>query len=280
MQFVSYEGTPLGWGVSIPDGVIDGSQLLGGSYGSLKAVIEAGVLVAAAHEAERLRPSMAHDGLTLLPPVPDPMHVFCAGLNYADHAAETGKDTPEIPRIFLRAASSLVGHGAPLIRPRVSTDFDFEGELAVIIGKRGHHIAPEAAMDHIAGYCCFMDGSLRDWQKNTTTMGKNFAGTGAMGPGLVPASHVPDWRALSLETRVNGQSVQQVSMDRMIHSIEDMIAYLSRMTPLLPGDVVVTGTPEGIGCRRIPPMWLKPGDLVEVDIPGVGLLANTVVEET
>jgi 2-keto-4-pentenoate hydratase/2-oxohepta-3-ene-1,7-dioic acid hydratase in catechol pathway len=267
-----------GWAVLGPDGAVSGARLLSGRVPGLRALLEAGLMPAARDEAAGLAPDLDPAGLALAPTIPDPAHVFCAGLNYADHAAETGQAAPEAPRIFLRANSSLIGHGAAVLRPACSNDLDFEGELAVVIGTRAHRISEDAAMAHVAGYTCFMDGSVRDWQKASVTTGKNFVATGAMGPGLVPADAVPDWRALSLVTRVNGAEVQRVTLDRMIHTIPVLIAFLSQMTPLLPGDVIVTGTPEGIGCRRTPPLWLCPGDVVEVEVSGVGLLRNPVAQ--
>ncbi len=263
----------------MPDGWVPGEKLLKGRYSSVKQVIEAGLADQAVGEAAGATPHAISGAVRLAPPIGEPAHIFCTGLNYADHASETGSEAPELPRIFLRAASSLVGHGQPLIRPSVSEQFDFEGELAVIIGQGGRHIPTEMAMAHVAGYSCFMDGSVRDWQKNTTTMGKNFQSTGAFGPGIVPASLVENWQDLILLTRVNGIEMQKVDTALMIHTIADLIAYVSQMTALLPGDVIATGTPKGIGARRDPQVWLKAGDLVEVEISGIGRLANAVEDE-
>lgn len=268
------------WGVAIGGRFVAGTDLLGGRHRGLRSVLEAGALREAAADAARHLQEGRGRAMpdTLLPTIPDPAHVFCAGLNYAAHAAETGRSSPTVPRIFLRAASSLVGHGAPLLRPAVSDCFDYEGELAVIIGSRAAHVPEERAMDHVAGYTLFMDGSIRDWQEISTTLGKNFVGTGALGPGLVPAWEVPDWRRLALTTRLNGRVVQTATMDRMIHGIPSLIAWLSRMTPLLPGDVIATGTPAGIGCRQTPPLWLRPGDRIEVESPGIGCLSNPIAQ--
>lgn len=266
-----------GWGALIEGGFVGGRRLLDGRFGALRQVVAAGMSEAALDEAAGCAPESI-DELTYLPVIPDPAHILCCGINYADHAVETGRESGSAPRIFLRAASSMVGHMAPLLRPGVSTEFDFEGELAVIIGRAGKDIPEDQAMAHVAGYTCFMDGSVRDWQRNTTTLGKNFDGTGALGPGMVPARAVPDWRDLDLVTRVNGQQVQRTGTDRMIHTIPATISYLSRMCRLEPGDVIATGTPDGIGARREPPLWLRPGDLVEVEVSGVGLLANRVVD--
>lgn len=213
------------------------------------------------------------EAVTLLPPIPDPGKVFCVASNFRE-----GKPDPAYPLMFTRCAEAQTGHGSPILMPEVSDKFDFEGELAVIIGKPGHKITQAEAWDHIAGYSCFNDGSVRDWQKHSTqfTPGKNFYQTAGFGPSLVTADEVPDFDSLHLETRVNGVVKQQISMDRMIFDPAWLIAYISTFCPLVAGDVIVTGTPSGFGVTRDPKEFLKVGDLVEVDIPGVGLLANRV----
>lgn len=281
MKLVTFEndGTP-GWGViSGADGIVSGRELLGGRFGRLKDVLARERLDELRDEVSRRAPDIGLDAVRLLPPVPDPAHVYCAGLNYLAHAQEVQKDKPDAPRFFLRTASSLIGHGAPVERPKVSTDLDFEGEVAVVLGKGGRHIPVGQAMAYVAGYTCFMDGSVRDYQKHTTTSGKNFHATGAVGPWIVTADEIPDWQALTLETRLNGEIVQKTGTDSMIVSIPEMIAYLSDISVLQPGDIIVTGTPEGIGCRREPPLWLKPGDRIEVSVSGVGTLSNPVADE-
>lgn len=278
-RFVSYSDNHCQWGIERDTGIVSGTRLLGGRFASLKALIAADGLTPALDEARALDPDRRLDGIHRLPVIPDPGQIFCAGLNYADHAAETGNPVPKAPRIFARTAPSLAAADAPLIRPRVSTQFDFEGEIAVVIGKSGRHIPEDRALDHVAGYACFMDGSLRDWQKWTTTLGKNFEQTGAFGPALVAARDVPDWTALTLVTRVNGVETQRVDTAIMIYTIPRLIAFLSQMITLSPGDVIVTGTPKGIGSRRVPPLWLRPGDVVEVEVTGLGILRNHVVDE-
>jgi 2-keto-4-pentenoate hydratase/2-oxohepta-3-ene-1,7-dioic acid hydratase in catechol pathway len=277
--FVSYRQDGPAWGALRDGHIVPGRSLLGGRYADLKSVLADGFLRRAFDEAEAQGATLPLSAVTLLPPIPDPAHVFCAGLNYAAHAAETGAAAPEAPRMFLRATSSLVAAGAPVIRPRVSERLDFEGELAVVIGRRGRHIAEADAYDYVAGYSCFMDGSIRDWQEHSVTTGKNFIGTGAFGPALVPAFAVPDVERLTLTTRLNGEEVQRTTTDLMVHTIPRLIAYLSAMTLLMPGDVIVTGTPEGVGNRRTPKLWMRPGDRVEVEISGVGLLSNPIVQE-
>jgi 2-keto-4-pentenoate hydratase/2-oxohepta-3-ene-1,7-dioic acid hydratase in catechol pathway len=282
MRLVSFEHSgERGWGIITPrDEIVCGNRRWEGRYPTLKAALAALDHGAIADMAESETPDLALDAVWLLPPVPDPEHIYCAGLNYLAHAHEVAKAAPDAPRIFLRTASSLVAHGQPIERPKVSTDLDYEGELAVVIGQGGRNIAAGNAMEHVAGYTCFMDGSIRDYQKNTTTAGKNFHATGAMGPWLVTPEEIGDWRELSLETRLNGEVVQSAKTSAMMVSIGELIAYVSTISVLQPGDVIVTGTPEGIGCRREPPLWMKPGDVIEVDISRIGTLRNRVVDET
>lgn len=217
----------------------------------------------------------------LLPPVPDPSKVFCVATNFHE-PSRAGKPVPNYPLLFTRIAEGQVGHAQPIMKPAVSDKYDFEGELAVVIGKPGHKIAQAQAMDHVAGYACFNDGSVRDWQKHSSqfTAGKNFARSGAFGPALVTADEIPDPSILALETRVNGVVKQSVAMKDMIFDIPWLIAYCSTFAPLVVGDVIVTGTPSGFGSTREPPEFLSAGDLVEVEISGVGLLANRVAQDS
>ncbi len=179
----------------------------------------------------------------------------------------------------MRFTDTLAANGAPLVRPTVSDNFDFEGELALIIGKGGRHIAEDRALDHVAGYACFNDGSIRDWQKHSVSAGKNFPSTGGFGPWMVTKDEIPDPAALTLTTRLNGAEVQHAGTDMLIFPIPRLIAYVSAFTALNPGDVIATGTPEGVGLTRTPPLWMKPGDVVEVEISGIGTLRNPVVAE-
>lgn len=215
------------------------------------------------------------------PVLPDPDKILCVGLNYENHRKETGRDVVEHPTIFARFANSQIGHAAPLIRPACSTHLDFEGELAVVIGTPGRHISRDNAFGHVAGYACYNDGSVRDWQRHTIqfTPGKNFMGTGAFGPWLVTPDEVGPLADLKLQTRLNGQVVQDTRIGDMIFDIPTIIAYCSTFTRLEIGDVIVTGTPGGVGAKRNPPLWMKPGDVVEVEIDRVGLLRNPVVVE-
>ena len=221
-------------------------------------------------------PSLELDAVTLLPPIPDPGKGFCVASNFRE-----GKPSPDSPLLFTRCAEAQTGHASPILMPAVSDKFDFEGELAVVIGRPGHKIDQASAWDHIAGYACFNDGSVRDWQKHSTqfTPGKNFYRSGGFGPWLVTPDEVPDFSALSLTTRVNGVVKQQVAMADMIFDPAWLIAYISTFCPLEVGDVIVTGTPGGFGATREPKEFLSVGDVVEVDIPGVGHLINPVARD-
>ena len=265
-------------------GLVEGDAILvapSSPYADLKAVIEADAVAEFARLCEASGERVPLEGTTLLPVIPNPGKILCVGLNYETHRRETGRDVVENPTIFTRFADSQAAHGQPLLRPRVSTDFDFEGELAVVIGKGGRYIARDRAMEHVAGYSCYNDGSVRDWQRHTHqfTPGKNFPQTGAFGPFLVTADAVTDLDPLRLTTRVNGQVVQDTTLDHMIFDVPRIIEYCSSFTPLNPGDVIATGTPGGVGAKRQPPLWLKPGDSVEVEITGIGLLRNGIADE-
>jgi 2-keto-4-pentenoate hydratase/2-oxohepta-3-ene-1,7-dioic acid hydratase in catechol pathway len=219
--------------------------------------------------------------VTFEPVIPNPGKIICVGLNYHEHIVESGRTQPLKPVLFARYPATQVGHDQPIVRPAVSAQLDFEGELAVVIGTRGRHIAVENALRHVAGYACYNDGSVRDWQAHTAQYlpGKNFLATGAFGPWLVTADEIPDPTTLTLETRLNGAVMQHTTVDLMINPIPELIAYCSTFLPLEPGDVIVTGTPGGVGARRTPPAWMKPGDVVEVEVSTIGVLRNEIVEE-
>ena len=222
------------------------------------------------------------EDVELLPVIPDPPSIWCVGVNYDAHRQETGRSPSEYPTMFLRIAASQVGHRQAIVAPRVSEELDYEGELAVIIGKSGRHIPEEEAMSYVAGYACYMDGSVRDWQRHTSQFGpgKNFYRTGAFGPWMVTPDELTDPYAQTLVTRVSGEELQRTAISDMTFKIERLIHYLSTIYPLSPGDVISTGTPGGVGAKRTPPRFLKPGDVVEVDISGVGVLENDVVGES
>ena len=259
----------------------DGVVILNDKIGqpSLRAALAAGALDAMHKAARDAKPDVKLGAVKFLPVIPRPEKILCAGINYRSHAAETGRELPQQPSMFIRFADTLVGHDGALIRPKVSDNFDFEGELALIIGKPARHVAPELALDHVAGYTCFVDGSVRDFQKFSVTSGKNFPGTGPLGPWLITADEIPDPGRLTLTTRLNGMQVQHAPTDQLIYSVAQIVAFCSDFTALAPGDVIATGTPEGVGMRRTPPLWMKPGDTLEVEISGIGVLRAHVVEE-
>jgi 2-keto-4-pentenoate hydratase/2-oxohepta-3-ene-1,7-dioic acid hydratase in catechol pathway len=267
-------------------GLIDGDRVhdlgrrLGPAYPTLRTAIAAGVLDSVAKDVATARPDFTLSQLTLLPPIPDPEKIVCVGLNYRAHAAEGGMKIPEYPMLFARFANTLVAHEAEMIRPKLSGDFDYEGELAIVIGRGGRHIAKQNALQHVFGYACFNDGSVRDFQfKQSLIAGKNFPRTGGFGPWIVTADEIPDPSKLVLTTRLNGTQVQHKGLDDMIFDVPTIISYVSSWTELVPGDVVSTGTPEGVGFARKPPLWLKPGDIVEVEISRIGVLRNRIEME-
>jgi 2-keto-4-pentenoate hydratase/2-oxohepta-3-ene-1,7-dioic acid hydratase in catechol pathway len=214
------------------------------------------------------------------PQVPlDPAaRIFCIGVNYKSHVTETHREITPFPSVFIRTQASVVAHGAGMVRPTISDNFDYEGELTVVIGRAGRLIAQADALSHVSGYTCFNDGSIRDYQKHSTTSGKNFEASGACGPWIVTADEIPDPTALTLVTRLNGTEVQRSTTDLLIHTIPRLIEYLSIITTLEPGDIIATGTPAGVGSRRTPPLWMKPGDTIEVDISKVAVLKNPIVQ--
>jgi 2-keto-4-pentenoate hydratase/2-oxohepta-3-ene-1,7-dioic acid hydratase in catechol pathway len=221
-------------------------------------------------------------GVNFIPLVDKPSKIICLGLNYADHAAEGGHARPEYPAFFMRGASSMVGHHAPMIRPKVSDKFDYEAELAFVVGKRARHLTEQNALDYVAGYSAFNDGSLRDYQRKSTqwTIGKNFDGTGAFGPWLVTPDELP--RAadgLRIQSRLNGQIMQDANTKNFLWGIVETLVLITECMTLEPGDVVITGTPAGVGYARKPPVFMKQGDIIEIEIDGIGVLSNPVVDE-
>jgi 2-keto-4-pentenoate hydratase/2-oxohepta-3-ene-1,7-dioic acid hydratase in catechol pathway len=246
---------------------------------SLRAALAAGAMEKMRDVACHAAPDCTLDEIKFLPVIPQPGKILCAGINYRSHAAEMARELPKQPSMFIRFADTLVGHGGELIRPKVSDHFDFEGELALVIGKGGRHIAAERALEHVAGYTCFVDGSVRDYQKFSVTSGKNFPGTGLLGPWLVTRDEIPDPGRLTLMTRLNGKEVQHATTDLLIYSIPQIIAFCSDFTALAPGDVISTGTPEGVGHGRKPPLWMKAGDTLEVEITEIGVLRAQVVNQ-
>ncbi|TBW48315.1 FAA hydrolase family protein [Marinobacter halodurans] len=225
--------------------------------------------------------SLGLDSVTLEPVIPQPSKIICVGINYVAHAAEAGRKVGQYPVIFQRFADTLQAADAPIIRPIVSHEFDFEAELAVVIGKGGGHIAPEDAMSHVAGYTCFNDSSVRDWQFHTHQygMGKTFRKTGSLGPWMVTADEIADYRELEIKGLLNGALMQQGSLSELAFDIPHLISYVSQALDWNPGDILATGTPSGIGFKRTPPIFLKPGDVYEVVISQIGTLSNPVADE-
>jgi 2-keto-4-pentenoate hydratase/2-oxohepta-3-ene-1,7-dioic acid hydratase in catechol pathway len=273
------EGRPA-FGVVAGGGVVTVSGRAGVAFPTLREVLAAGALNALRDASANRGPDRDLDHLEYLPVIPRPDKILCVGVNYRTHADETGRELPAQPSIFARLQNTLIGHKAAMTRPRVSTKFDFEGELAVIIGKQGRHIPENQALDYVAGYSCFNDGSVRDYQlKHSLTVGKNFPATGPLGPWLTSADEIPDPSKLVLSTRLNGVQMQHAGTDQLIFTVPQIVAYVSRFTRLEPGDVISTGTPAGVGHRRDPQVFMRPGDVIEVEISGIGVLSNHVVDE-
>jgi 2-keto-4-pentenoate hydratase/2-oxohepta-3-ene-1,7-dioic acid hydratase in catechol pathway len=267
------------YGAVTDQGIVDLGKRLGNRYPDLKALIAANAFGEASKFASE-KADFRKEEITWLPVIPNPDKIVCVGLNYQDHVVETGRDNTEQPAIFLRVPDSQVGHHQPILRPRESTHMDFEAEIAVIIGKGGRRISQKDSWSHIAGYSCYNDGSVRDWQRHTIqwTAGKNFTQTGGFGPWMVTADEIPPNTKMTLSCRLNGERMQHATTEQMIFKIPKIIEYVSTWTTLLPGDVLVTGTPGGVGARRTPPLWMKPGDKVEIEIDKVGILENSIAD--
>jgi 2-keto-4-pentenoate hydratase/2-oxohepta-3-ene-1,7-dioic acid hydratase in catechol pathway len=282
VRFLSYllAGTPT-YGLLQGDAIVDLGRRLRDSAPTLGHLIAGGELLATGR-AHAETPADHHlSEVRLLPVIPSPRTIACVGHNYEEHRLETRREPTEHPSIFFRHPESLQGSGEPLIRPLESTQLDYEGEVAVIIGKAGRRIPEAQAWEHIAGVSCFNEGSVRDWQHHTRQFGpgKNFAATAGFGPWMVTPDELPADRTMELTTRVNGTVVQHATTDQMIFPIPRILAYVSTFMTLSPGDVIVTGTPGGVGAKRTPPLWLKPGDTVEVEVSTIGVLRNPVIQE-
>ncbi|KQZ46655.1 5-carboxymethyl-2-hydroxymuconate isomerase [Rhizobium sp. Root149] len=265
------------WGIAEKEKILDLGAVAGEGVHDLRSALANGIDM----KSRDVAPVLDIADVTFLPVIPNPDKIFCIGINYATHLAETGRPAPEHPVVFTRVPASQVGHGGSILRPRESSQLDFEGELAVIIGKPARRVSPEAALDYVAGYACYNDGSIRDWQRHTSQFapGKNFFRTGGFGPWLVTADEISDPAALKLTTRLNGTVMQEAPISDLVFDVKQLIAYCSTFTPLLPGDVIVTGTTGGVGVFREPPVFMKDGDIVEVEISGIGILRNTVADE-
>ncbi len=281
MKLLTYsQGGAVSYGAVTGDGVVDLGKRLG-QYPDLRSLLEAGALNQAAGAAKDAAADHALGDITFLPVIPNPDKIICVGLNYKAHREETGRTPTDNPALFMRFADTQTGHKEPMIKPNNSDAFDFEGELALIIGKTARHVSEADALDYIAGYACYNDGSVRDFQNHTPQWmpGKNFPATGAFGPWMVTADDIPDPTKLTLTTRLNGEVVQQSATDLLIFTIPVLMAYITSFTTLRPGDVISTGTPGGVGFRRKPPLFMKAGDTIEVDITDVGTLTNPIATE-
>lgn len=272
----AYRGTDL----------IDLAKAGPGLPGDMLAFLAGGeaarVAIAKALDAAPAAAALDPEHATYLPVVPRPGKIICVGLNYADHSAESGFKQPDYPTLFGRFTTSLIGHKAPLIRPNLSDQLDYEGEIAAVIGRRGKHVSKASALDHVAGYAVFNEGSVRDYQFKAPqwTVGKNFDGTGAFGPALVTTDELPPGaRGLKVATRLNGQTMQSASTDDMVFDVASLISIISEAITLEPGDVIVTGTPAGVGVARKPQLFMKPGDVCEVEVEGIGTLVNPIAQE-
>lgn len=270
------------YGIVKGDHVIDLESLKSHLGADLKEAIARNRLSELGADALKDLPRLALSEITFLPVIANPGKVLCIGINYATHVRETGRDMPTYPMIFTRFADSQTAHLQPIVRPTVSHKLDFEGELAVVIGKTARHVKPEDALDYVAGYACYNDGSVRDWQKHTIQFvpGKNFPATGGFGPWMVTSDEIVDPQDLELTTRLNGEVMQRTRTSDMIFDVRKLIEYCTAFTELAPGDVIVSGTTGGVGAFREPPVWMKPGDIVEIEIERIGILRNSIVDES
>ena len=274
-------GGRTSYGAVVGEGIVDLGRRL--KHATVLDVLRAGALDEA-RSAAATRPDIALQDVALLPPVVAPEKILCIGVNYANRNAEykDGSEQPKYPSMFFRTPGSLTGHGQPIVRPKASPQLDYEGEICLVIGKEGRHIAKERAMDHVAGYTLCNEGTLRDWVRHAkfnVTQGKNFDASGSIGPYFVSADEIDPSNPLHLVTRVNGEVRQDDTTANLIFGFADLIAYITIFTTLKPGDIIVTGTPVGAGARFDPPRWLKPGDVVEVSVPELGILRNEVTDE-
>jgi 2-keto-4-pentenoate hydratase/2-oxohepta-3-ene-1,7-dioic acid hydratase in catechol pathway len=267
------------WGIVEGETFHDVGAAMKATYPDLKQAVAAGL--AGVAEAKTGAATYPTSDVEWLAVIPNPDKILCVGLNYEMHRQETGRSVVENPTIFARYANSQIGHMAPIVRPKVSSDLDYEGELAVIISKPGRYISRENALEHVAGYSIYNDGSVRDFQRHTHqfTPGKNFPDTGAFGPWMMTPDELGDLDPLRIQTRLNGEVVQDATFGMMIFDVARIIEYCSSFTRLEAGDVIATGTPGGVGAKRNPPLWMKPGDIVEVEIDKLGMLRNPIGQE-
>lgn len=282
MKLLSFKvGGDATFGAVVAGGAVDLKKASGGKYADLKAVLAADAIPEIEKLAEGAAADYSLDEIDFLPVIPNPDKIFCIGINYATHMQETSKVVPEEPIVFARYANSQIGHRQPFLAPPESERVDWEGEIAVIIGKSGRRIQADDAWEYIAGYAPYNDGSMREHQKKDGqwTPGKNFVGSGPFGPWMATRGEIEDNARLNLVTRLNGTEVQRATSHDMIYSIPQLIEYVSMWSQLEPGDVFVTGTPGGVGSKRTPPLFMKDGDVIEVEIEEIGVLSNPVVTE-
>jgi len=268
------------FGAVVEGGFIDLGPAFEGRCTDLAGLLAIGGVEEARRICAGAKPDLALDALTWLPPNPRPdARMFALGVAYKDHQLETGRADAEFPSLFSKHPQSLVGHLQPLMRPRISDKFDFEGEIVIVIGKPGRHIPAADALDHVAGYSILVDGSVRDWQKQSVTAGKNFDASSAYGPWITTRDEIPDWRTVMLTTRLNGVQMQHSAWGMLIWSVEFVVNYVSTFTRLEPGDAISTGTPAGVGHRREPQLFMKAGDMLEVEVGGIGTLRNAIIDQ-
>lgn len=285
-RFVSFtRGGVAGYGLYTDGGIVDLSARHGALCPTLREVIESSALRKLAEEGSQLQADFSADEIRFEIPIPAPEKIICVGVNFPDRNEEykDGQAAPSNPSLFIRFPRSFTGHDQPLIRPPESPQLDYEGEIVIVVGKGGRRIAEASALDHVAALSLCNEGTMRDWVRHAkfnVTQGKNFDRTGSIGPWLVPFTDESQIADIKLETRVNGEVRQSDRTSRMIFSFRKIINYISTFTTLVPGDVIVTGTPTGAGARFDPPIWLKPGDVVEVEADGIGILRNTIADES
>lgn len=279
MKLVSYlVSGRASFGLLTQNGIVDLKEKLGNKYPDLKSLLADSEGLAVTKTYLDAPSDIDEQDITYLPVIPNPNKILCVGMNYAEKRAEFN-ETSSAPTLFVRFPDSQTGHKTNIIKPAITNELDYEGELAIIIGKEGFRIKPEEALSHVAGYSCYMDGSIRDWQYTWFTAGKNWPSTGAFGPCITTSDEIPDPTVLSLTTYLNGQEMQHDCIKNLVHTVPELISYISTFTRLSPGDVILTGSPGGVGKKRNPPVFMKDGDKIEVEITGIGRLTNYVVAE-
>ena len=279
MKLVSYlVSGRASFGLLNHNGIVDLKEKLGNKYADLKSLLADSEGLTVAKTYLDAPSDIDEQDITYLPVIPNPNKILCVGMNYAEKRAEFN-ETSSAPTLFVRFPDSQTGHKTNIIKPAITNELDYEGELAIIIGKEGFRIKPEEALSHVAGYSCYMDGSIRDWQYTWFTAGKNWPSTGAFGPCITTSDEIPDPTVLSLTTYLNGQEMQHDCIKNLVHTVPELISYISTFTRLSPGDVILTGSPGGVGKKRNPPVFMKDGDKIEVKITGIGRLTNYVVAE-